>query len=64
MKVFKHTVATMLSFSMLVSLLPIAAQANNTAMWKFDFGYADNIADGYIGVTPDMSYTSNTVDGL
>lgn len=32
--------------------------------WKFDFGSADNIADGYIGVSADKDYTENSDYGF
>lgn len=32
--------------------------------WKFDFGSADNIADGYIGVSADKDYTANSDYGF
>ncbi len=64
MRKLNHISAVILSLSMLTSLFPITARAENTDIWKFDFGYGDSVADGYIGVTPDMSCTSNIVDGV
>lgn len=64
MKKLNHISAVILSLSILTSLFPITARAENTDIWKFDFGYGDSVADGYIGVTPDMSCTSNIVDGV
>lgn len=36
----------------------------NATLWKFDFGAADSVADGYIGVSADTEYSSATGYGL
>lgn len=61
---FKRTAACILSLSMLLPTVPATVQAEGENTWKFDFGYSDSVEEGYIAVTPNMSYTSNTVDGL
>lgn len=38
---------------------PIFAGDTVEKEWKFDFGSADDIAEGYIGVTPDTNYVTN-----
>ncbi|MGN0108343.1 MAG: InlB B-repeat-containing protein, partial [Hominilimicola sp.] len=60
----KRAAAVTLSLAMLLPDIPTAVMAEETNTWKFDFGYAESVADGYIAVTPDMNYFDNTVDEL
>lgn len=65
-KHIKKLLSLSLSAAMMASaaVMPVA-HAEGTAWnadagsWKFDFGAADSVADGYIGVSADMQYTAD-----
>jgi hypothetical protein len=39
------------------SITPFVAGDTVLKEWKFDFGSADDVAEGYTAVTPDMEYS-------
>ena len=63
-KQFKKALSAVLSFAMIAGSIavPIAASAEETLKsWKFDFGAAENTAEGYTAVSADKKY--NATDG-
>lgn len=60
-KHLKKTLSAILSLAMIAgsAVMPIAANAEGEMKsWKFDFGAAENTAEGYIAVPADKKYTA------
>lgn len=67
-KQLKKLLCAALSLTMVAGsvVLPAAVLADGETelkSWKFDFGSADNVADGYIAITPDTDYYANDSQG-
>ncbi len=68
-KTLKKWLSSVIAFAIVSSLLAIPVSAENSSddvlnTWKFDFGTAENVEDGYYAVTKDTHYNTNIVDGL
>lgn len=70
-KTLKKLLSSVMALAMVsgLSVMPTVHAEDETAddvlnTWKFDFGSADNVEDGYYAVTPETHYNSNIVDGL